>query len=163
MTTIAHVLDAMAGKLGMSNIELNAEGQVEIDFGTDFVAHITRVDANTLELSFRLPNLDFASQSMMLAMLAANFLGQATGFGRLAVDPVKFEAIYCERWDVTEMNPGVVERRTDEFVRAGAYWFGQGTDTLVEAARALGDADEPGAPPPVSSRDEAGFGGMIRL
>ena len=163
MTTIAHVLDAISAKLGMSGIELNADGQVEIDFGNGFVAYITRVDPNLLELSFPLPNLDFATDGMMAAMLAANFLGQATGFGRLALDPVKLEAIYCERWDVTEMSPGIVDRRTEEFVRAGAYWFSQGTDTLVEAARAIGDSDESAKAPPPVSGSEAGFGGMIRL
>ncbi|MDO6966461.1 type III secretion system chaperone [Rhizobium alvei] len=164
MTTIAHVLDAMSAKLGMSGIELNADGQVEIDFGNGFVAYITRIDSNMLELSFPLPNLDFATHGMMAAMLAANFLGQATGFGRLALDPVKLEAIYCERWDVAEMSPGIVDRRTEAFVRAGAYWFSQGSDTLVEAARTIGDHDEPvAAQPAVSGRDDAGFGGMIRL
>lgn len=161
MTTIAHVLDGVAAKLGMSGIELNADGQVEIDFGNDFVAHITRLDATTLELSFRLPNLDFATPGMMAAMLSANFLGQATGFGRLALDPVKLETIYCERWDVTEMSPGVVERRTEGFVRAGAYWFSEGSDLLVDASRALGDLDAAAAAPPPTASGE--FGGLLRL
>lgn len=161
MTTIAHVLDGVAAKLGMSGIELNADGQVEIDFGNDFVAHITRLDATTLELSFRLPNLDFATPGMMAAMLSANFLGQATGFGRLALDPVKLETIYCERWDVTEMSPGVVERRTEGFVRTGAYWFSEGSDLLVDASRALGDLDAAAAAPPPTASGE--FGGLLRL
>jgi Tir chaperone protein (CesT) family len=163
MTTIAHVLDAVAAKLGMSGLELNADGQVEIDFGNGFEAHITRVDASTLELSCRLPNLDLASPAMMAAMLSANFLGQATGFGRLAVDPVKLETIYCERWDVSEMSPGMVERRTEGFVRAGAYWYSEGTDTLVEAAREIGNADKGDAPPFSSDNGDGGFGGMLRL
>lgn len=161
MTTIAHVLDGVARKLGMSGIELNADGQVEIDFGNDFVAHITRIDATTLELSFRLPNLDFATPGMMAAMLSANFLGQATGFGRLAMDPAKMETIYCERWDVSEMTPGVVERRTEGFVRTGAYWFSEGGSMLVDAARALGDFDIAASAPPPAADSE--FGGLLRL
>lgn len=135
MNDVNHTITLLRTLLELPDLELNDDGQAELLLAPEFAAHLTRIDDETLELSFRLPDLDYSTPEMMAAMLTANFLGSGTGCGRLALDPTKGEVIYCERWPVTEMGAEIVEKRFTEFAKAGAFWLSEGSITLVAQTR----------------------------
>ena len=134
MNDINHTLNLLRTLLSLPELDLNEDGQVEIDLAEGLTTHLTKIDDHTLECSFRLPELDIASPGMMAAMLAANFLGAATGAGRLAIDPTKHEAIYCERWQVDELTAESLEARLLSFATGGTFWLTTGSDSLVKEA-----------------------------
>lgn len=133
MHSVEHALSVIAERLGLADLRLNENGQVEIVFGERLTAHVTRTGPDAMELSFRLPRLTFTRPSMMREMLVANFLGTMTGPGRLAIDPGKEEVVYCERWDLAGMTADDVERRLKSFIGHGTYWLTDGSDDLIDA------------------------------
>lgn len=137
MHDVEHALEVIKEAAGLAQLELNANKQAEIKFADGLVAHITQIDKTNLELSFRLPDLAFASMGMLRAMMMANFLGAGTGAGRLALDPGKEEILYCERWDVTDIDARNVARKFSEFVLAGGYWLTEGGDRVIAAGEAF--------------------------
>lgn len=131
MHTIEHALAVVSERLGLKDLTLNHDGQAELAFADGLKAHVTRISTTVMELSFPLPRLSYAKPSMMRAMLAANFLGQLTGPGRLAIDPLKEDVVYCERWDVSEMDAAGIERRLVAFIGQGTLWLTKGSDQLI--------------------------------
>lgn len=136
MHSVDHAVTVIGEILGSTGLALNESGQVELVFGEDFTAHLTRVDSTVMELSFPLPRLVAAKPSMMRMMLCANFLGASTGAGRLALDPEKDEVVYCERWQVAAMTREEVEHRLRDFMFQGGLWLTTGSDRLLEEGEA---------------------------
>ena len=145
MHAIHRTLDALKAALDLPALDLDANGQVELAFSGDLVVHLTRAGDDAIEFSVRLPGLDSATPAMMRAMLGANLLGGATGAGRLALDVVKDEVVYCERWLVADLDAAAVERRLAGFLETAAYWLTEGTGTLVEETAGIVEAPAPAA------------------
>lgn len=152
MHDINHALGVIREILRLPDLELNGDGQAEIDFGDGLSIYVTRVEEAVAEWSFRLPDLAAADPSMMRAMLEANCLGTGTGAGRLGLEGDGAGAIYCERWDVRDLDAAAVERRFSALVAYGTYWKTEGTDLVLAQAEKHRSADT--ALPVPSADDE---------
>ena len=128
MLSIAQALDLTEG-------DFDAQGQRTFVLGPRLVVHAARIDADTIEWSVPLPDIDFADPAMMAVMLEANCLGAATGAGRLSVDR-DAAAYFGERWILRGLDDAEVQRRFGDLAATAAYWLAEGSDRLLEDAAA---------------------------
>ncbi|MEZ5753597.1 MAG: type III secretion system chaperone [Paracoccaceae bacterium] len=136
MNDANHALDLLARKLSLSDLRFD-DDQAGIALPEGPNLFLTRLDEQTIEASCQLEGLDYPDAAMMRAMLEANFLGGATGPGRLALDADKSEVVLCECWMVTDHDAASLERRFDAFVAAALFWCGEGTAILLEQAATI--------------------------
>lgn len=129
MLTIAQALE-------LAEVDFDAQGQRTFILAPQLVIHAARIDAETIEWSVPLPDIDFADPAMMAVMLEANCLGAATGAGRLSVDRGA-AAYFGERWILRALDDAEVQRRFGDLAATAAYWLAEGSDRLLEEAAAL--------------------------
>lgn len=136
MKDVNHAIDMLAKKLGMSSLGFSGD-QLGIDVTPELTIFLTRLDDTTIEASCALEMLDFPDAAMMQAMLEANFLGGATGPGRLALSADSQQIILCECWLVNELDASALDARWDGFVAAAGFWQDEGTAILLEQAKVI--------------------------
>lgn len=150
-----HAIDTLARKLNLPALSFQ-DDQLGIDVTPDLTIFLTRLDDDAIEASCALEMLDFPDAAMMQAMLEANFLGGATGPGRLALSADSAQVILCECWMLGELDAPALESRWDSFATAAGFWQGEGTALLLEQAEMI-RADQAGEQPFDGPED----GGML--
>lgn len=132
---ISQMLDSVADALEMKTIRLEGGAYAEIAVVEGFSIHLTRIDDTSLELSTPLPQLKPGDPALLRALMEANFLGAATGSGRLAIDSGRNEVLFCERLDGESLSAEGVRPRVRAFLARAAFWRTEGTDLALAEAR----------------------------
>lgn len=144
MRDFDHAVNVLAEMTGLSNIAREPEGGFELTFAGAIPVSFTKASATEMELSCIVTRLgDALEPAQLVALLTANFLGQGTAAGRLALDPADRRVVYCERLDVTALEAHTLEARVIGFVKHCLYWQKAGADLVLAAARTAEAADAP--------------------
>lgn len=134
-----HAIDALRERIGLPGLSLDGKEAVRLVFDGTIPVDIRRIDATRLELVAPLDSDGRgASAERLAALLTANYLGQATGAARVALDPADGTVLLCERVDVGPLDATGFETRILDFVRHVALWA---SGTLDEAPPAPDSAD----------------------
>lgn len=133
MRDVEFALASLKETSGLAHLDFNAAGKVELVFNKTLSVILSKVDATQLELvSYLSLNSFEIDTSSLVAVLHANFLGQAVGGGRLAVDPEDNALLYCERVDVAPLDASALEKRVLAFVKHATFWNSAAADKLVQ-------------------------------
>ena len=123
---------------GLKNLKFSGSGHLELVFDGKTSIVIVRIDDDTIEFVSYLDIPGFEVEAIPLrALLHANHLGDATGGGRLALDPADDAPLFCERVKVTEIDHSALERRLLDFLKHLAFWQSREGAALLRPA---GDA-----------------------
>lgn len=108
---------------GIDSLAFDADGQVELIFEKQWRVAVVRVDDASLELLSELPKLGSGlSRDQLVRLSTANYLGEAVGAGRIAVDPRDETVSYGRRIDVTRLDDDALEAVFADFLRFVAFW-----------------------------------------
>ncbi|KZL01986.1 Tir chaperone protein (CesT) [Pseudovibrio sp. Ad5] len=132
MHHVDRIVPVIRETLGLPELKFDEAGHVDLLFEDSFSGVLSRIDGNNLEFSFYLPGLDINQPHILKAMLAANCLGTSTAAGRLAIDEDKMQALYCERWCLSDVQEDTVPERLIDAVSTAAFWLTEGTNTLLQ-------------------------------
>jgi hypothetical protein len=145
MHDVNQALEAIRQRSGLAGLQFDRNEAVELVFDDKISINIVRIDDMHLEFVSYLALPDFSVDTGPLrALLHANYLGAASGGGRLALDPRDDELLYCERIDVAGLSEEALEKRLIGFVEHVQFWrapeakgllgpMGDKPTTLVEA------------------------------
>jgi hypothetical protein len=134
MHDVNHAIDFLRERTGLSQLALDHDGHAELIFDGNYAVDLYRIDARQLELCSILdqPAPGAPTRETLVALLTANYLGDGTGAGRIALDPRNQNILLCERLDVTTLDASAFERRVLDFVAHVAVWNSGKLDDLLE-------------------------------
>lgn len=132
MRDVYQALAFLKEKSGLGKLEFNSAGKVEIVFNKTISVIVSKVDQTSLELVSYLNAPAFGdSYAAAIGLLHANFLGQGTGSGRVALDPEDDSLLYCERLDVAHLDEAGLEARVLAFVKYATFWHSEAATKLL--------------------------------
>lgn len=140
MHNVSHAIDYLRERTGLSQLVLDQDGHVELVFDGKYAIDFYRIDDRQLELCSIVDEPGTSTRETLAALLTANYLGDATGAGRIALDPRNQNILLCERVDVAALDAAAFERRLLDFVAHVAVWNSGKLDDLLEG-RASPSAD----------------------
>jgi hypothetical protein len=132
MRNVHDALEAIRTRSGLGALQFDKNGAAELVFDRKISVNVVRIDETHLEFVTYLALPGFSIEALPLrALLHANYLGTATGGGRLALDPRDDELLYCERVDVSSLDEARLERRLLDFVRHAAFWRSEDANQML--------------------------------
>ncbi|WP_192847106.1 type III secretion system chaperone [Aureimonas sp. AU4] len=141
-------LETLEGLSGIQGLRWDGNGQVELVFQRRWSVVVVRVDAARLELLSEIPQLGTdLPREALVQLLTANYLGEATGTGRISLDPRDGVVTFGLGLDVTRLDARALEAAFADFLRYLAFWTSPDAAGIVQArgpgdmAAAPADAD----------------------
>jgi len=133
MRDLHEFIHELRGRIGLDTLAFDADGRFELVFGDTIEVTVHRVADRAVELACTIDDPVRAGDSARLArILSLNHLGQATGAGRLALDPVDGALVLCERIDLDGLDGNGLEARMLDFVQRAAAWSSGELDDLLD-------------------------------
>ena len=124
MHDVHQALKSIEQSAGLKKLEFNSAGVAELKFDGEVSIYLVKISDTQLEFVNYLEISGYEADIYVLrALLHANHMGDATGCGRLALDPQDDELMFCERVNVTELDAKAFEARLLEFVKHVTFWL----------------------------------------
>ena len=123
MEPVAIALRDLGGRVGLPSLQFDREGDATLQFDGVLRVSFHRLDPETLEIWSHVEGLGPAHDVEILRRaLEGNHLGEATGRGRIALQPGGSRFVLCERVEVAGITAEALERRVLAFVQHLAFW-----------------------------------------
>lgn len=123
MEPVATALDDLGRRIGLAGFRFDREGDATLQFDGVLRISFHRLDPETLEIWAPVEGFGPAHDAgVMRRALEGNHLGEATGGGRIALQPGGSSFVLCERVAVAGMTAEALERRILAFVQNLAVW-----------------------------------------
>jgi hypothetical protein len=122
MHDVHQAIAVLRERTKLQGLALDGNGRASLVFDGTIAVELRAVDATRLELIAPVDEAGPATTAEKLrGLLRANYVGEATGAGRVAIAP-DGDVVLCERLDVTGLDEAALERRVLDFVRHVALW-----------------------------------------
>lgn len=145
MHDVNHAMAVFREITGVANADFEGGNDIEFLFAESLTTHLVRLDDALLECFAEIGDATLLSPEELRAYLAANYLGNGSGGGRIALDPDGDTLVLGERFEVTRLDAGEFERRLIAFFDRAAQLAKAGPPAGVapaEPTRAEPVADE---------------------
>lgn len=120
-------------RIGLESLAFDADGRLDLVFGDTIDVSVHRVADLAVELACTIGEPVRADDAARLALiLNLNHLGQATGAGRLSLDPGDSSLVLCERIELEGLDGSALETRVLDFVQRAAAWSSGELDDLLD-------------------------------
>lgn len=131
MRNVDHTVDVLRDMIGQPSLAFNEHGHFELVFDGTVSVDVIRISDTELELATPITTLDEGlREKHLVALLTANYHGNGTGAGRVALDPRDHRALYCERFDVVTLEAHQLEGKLLTFLKYALYWTGMGGSSI---------------------------------
>lgn len=142
MQNVEEALESIRELAGLPDLKLDGDGQVELIFDGETRIALAKIDDANFELYTEIEHLGGnLSRDVLIRLLTANYLGEATGPGRLALDPRDNCVSYGQRVDVRLLDERRLEAVFSGFLRHAAFLR---SDEAAELIRGAGRSGGPG-------------------
>lgn len=133
MRDLNEFLHELRVRVGLDELAFDADGRFELLFADGVAVTVHRIEDRAVELACTIDDPVRADDAERMArILTLNHLGQATGTGRLALDPGDLSLVLCERLDLDGLDGQGLEARMLDFVRRAAAWSSGELDDLLD-------------------------------
>lgn len=133
MRDLNEFLHELRVRVGLDSLAFDPDGRFELLFADGVAVTVHRVEDLAVELACTIDDPVRADDvDRMARILTLNHLGQATGTGRLALDPNDLSLVLCERLELDGLDGPGLEARMLDFVRRAAAWSSGELDDLLD-------------------------------
>ncbi|GJD91463.1 hypothetical protein BHAOGJBA_5011 [Methylobacterium hispanicum] len=136
MQSVDEALEAIRVLAGLPRLALDGDGQVELIFDKTIRVAIAKIDAGSFELYTELPGLgQDLDRDVLVRLMTANYLGEATGPGRLMLDPRDRVVCYGQRVEVGPLDAAQLEATLLGFMKYVAFLRSEDAAALIRGPR----------------------------
>ena len=123
MKNVDYALASLRDQLGISTLDFDEDGDLTLIFNGTILVNIARMDDYTLEFWTTLEGIGHPSNPEVLRrLLEANYLGEGTGNGCVALAPGMDDIILCERIDLRVLDEKQFADCIEMFLEHAEFW-----------------------------------------